>query len=99
VAVDEDVQFPELLVGRVVAVDEHAGARAPSYRLRLDLGPRGEVETAVERGSYEREELEGAQVVVALRDDEALVVAARSHSAGLVLLRPDRNVEDGTIVS
>jgi hypothetical protein len=97
--VNENEQLPELLVGRVVAVADHAGARAPSYRLRLALGPRGEVETTVERGSYEREVLEGAQLVVVLRGDEALVLAARSHSAGLVLLRPDREVEDGTIVS
>ena len=95
----EEAQLPELLVSRVVAVEEHAGARAPSYLLRLELGPRGEVETTVERGSYEREELEGAQVVVALRGEEALVLGARSHAAGLVLLRPDREVEDGTIVS
>ena len=95
----ENEQLPELVVGRVLAVDEHAGARAPSYLLRIALGPRGEVETSVERGSYEREEIEGAQVLVALRGDETLVLAARSHSAGLVLLRPDRDVEDGTIVS
>jgi tRNA-binding EMAP/Myf-like protein len=88
----------ELLVGRVVAVDDHPGSRAPSYLLRLDLGPRGEVETSVERGSYDREELEGAQVLVSLRGDEALVLAARSDAAGLVLLRPDREVEDGTLV-
>jgi tRNA-binding EMAP/Myf-like protein len=97
--VSEETQLPELLVGRVVAVEEHAGARAPSYLLRLELGPRGRIETSVERGSYEREELEGAQVVVVLRGEEALVLAARSHSAGLVLLRPDREVEDGTVVS
>ena len=96
--VSEAEQIPELVVGRVVAVEEHAGARAPSYLLRLDLGPRGEVETAVERGSYQREELEGAQVVVAVRGEEALVLAARSHAAGLVLVRPDREVEDGTVV-
>ena len=95
---NESEQLPELLVGRVVAVDVHPGSRAPSYLLQLDLGPRGRVETSVERGSYEREELEGAQVVVALRGGEALVVAARSHATGLVLLRPDREVEDGTIV-
>ena len=95
----DDEQLPELLIGRVVAVDEHAGARAPSYRLDVDLGPRGHVETSVERGSYEREELDGAQVVVALRGDEAVVLAARSHAAGLVLLRPDRHVEDGTVVA
>jgi tRNA-binding EMAP/Myf-like protein len=97
--VSEEAQLPELLVGRVVAVEEHAGARAPSYLLRVELGPRGEVETSVERGSYEREELEGAQVVVALRGEEALVLGARSHSAGLVLLHPDREVEDGSVVS
>jgi hypothetical protein len=96
---NEDDQLPELVVGRVVAVDEHAGARAPSYLLRLDLGPRGQAEASVERGSYEREELQGAQVVVALRGEEAVVLAARSHAAGLVLLRPDREVEDGTVVS
>jgi tRNA-binding EMAP/Myf-like protein len=95
----EEAQLPELVVGRVVAVEQHAGARAPSYLLRLDLGPRGDVETAVERGSYEREELEGAQVVVALRGEEALVLGARSHAAGLVLVRPDREVEDGAVVS
>jgi tRNA-binding EMAP/Myf-like protein len=97
--VSEEPQLPELVVGRVVTVEEHAGARAPSYLLRLDLGPRGEVETSVERGSYEPEELGDAQVVVVLRGEEALVLAARSHSAGLVLLRPDREVEDGTVVS
>jgi tRNA-binding EMAP/Myf-like protein len=95
----EEAQLPELVVGRVVAVEEHAGARAPSYLLRLDLGPRGDAETAVERGSYKREELEGAQVVVALRGEEALVLGARSHAAGLVLVRPDREVEDGAVVS
>jgi hypothetical protein len=97
--VSESEQLPELVVGRIVGVEEHAGARAPSYLLRIALGPRGEVETSIERGSYEREELDGAQVLVALRGDETLVLAARSHSAGLVLLRPDREVEDGTVVS
>jgi 5,10-methylenetetrahydromethanopterin reductase len=98
-SVSEETQLPELLVGRVASVEEHAGARAPSYLLQLELGPRGRVETTVERGSYEREELEGAQVVVALRGEEALVLGARSHAGGLVLLRPDREVEDGTVVS
>jgi hypothetical protein len=92
-------EAPELLVGRVVAVDAHAGARAPSYLLDIDLGPRGHVQGSIERGTYEQDELEGAQVVVALRGDETLVLGARSHAAGLVLLRPDREVEDGTIVA
>lgn len=95
----EDLRGIDLLVGRIVSVDEHPGARAPSFLLRLDLGPRGEREATIERGSYERGELESRQVVVAVHGDEALVVAAHSHGAGLVLLRPDREVEDGTVVA
>jgi tRNA-binding EMAP/Myf-like protein len=93
-----DEQLPELVVGRVAAVDLHAGARAPSYRLEVDLGPRGLIETTVERGSYEAEALEDIQIIVVLRGDEAVVLGARSHAAGLVLVRPDRDVENGTIV-
>ena len=89
----------DLVVGRIVAVDDHPGARAPSYLLRVDLGTRGERETSIERGSYEPGDLVGVQVVVALGGDDALVVAARSHAAGVVLLRPDREVEDGTVVA
>ena len=89
----------DLVVGRIVAVDDHPGARAPSYLLRVELGTRGERETSIERGSYEPGDLVGVQVVVALDGDDALVVAARSHAAGVVLLRPDREVEDGTVVA
>jgi hypothetical protein len=40
----------------------------------------------------------GRQVVCGLRGDEVLVLAAHSHAGGVVLVRPDRDVEDGTIV-
>ena len=95
----EEEQLPELVIGRVIAVHEHGGARAPSYELDLALGPRGEMRTTTERGSYERKELEGAQIVVALHGGEAVVLAARSHAAGLVLVRPDQPVEDGSVVA
>jgi tRNA-binding EMAP/Myf-like protein len=89
----------DLVVGRVLAVQEHPGARAPSFLLRVDAGPRGEVEASLERGSYGAADLEGAQIVVDLAADEALVVAAHSHGAGLILVRPDREVEPGTVVT
>jgi tRNA-binding EMAP/Myf-like protein len=89
----------EHVVGTVVSADDHPGARAPSYLLRIDVGGGREVEASVERGSYARDELAGRQVVVALEGDEATVVGAHSHAAGRVLLRPDREVEPGTVVS
>ncbi len=89
----------ELLVGRVVAVDDHPGARAPSYLVTVDLGGRGTRAASVPASGYERDELVGRQVICALDGDEALVLGAHSHAQGVVLLRPDRDVEDGSAVA
>jgi tRNA-binding EMAP/Myf-like protein len=88
-----------MVVGRVVTADDHPGARAPSYLLRIEIGGGRDVEASVERGSYDREALVGRQVVVALEGDEATLVAAHSHASGRVLLAPDREVDPGTVVS
>ena len=87
----------ELIVGRVVSVNRHPGARAPSYLLRVDLGGRGERDAQMEPGDYTMEELVGSLVIVSI-DDESIVLAARSH-AGPKLVRPDGDVEPGTVVA
>jgi tRNA-binding EMAP/Myf-like protein len=89
----------ELIVGRVLEAADHPGARGPSLLLRIDLGPRGEREAQMEPGGYAKDELRGSLVVVSLDGDAAIVLAARSHAAGPVLLRPDREVEPGTPVA
>ena len=58
--VSEELQRLGLAVGRIVDVAEHAGARAPSYILTLDLGPQGRTSAPLPRGEYERDELDGA---------------------------------------
>jgi hypothetical protein len=88
----------DLIVGRIVDASDHPGARAPSYLLRVDAGPRGLIEAQMEPGSHSKEDLAGSLVVVSI-DDEAIVVCARSHSHGPVLLRPEEEVEPGTIVA
>jgi tRNA-binding EMAP/Myf-like protein len=88
----------DLVVARVVSAEPHPGARAPSYLLRLDLGGRGEREATVEAGGYEPEDLIDSQVVCAVRGDDVVVLAARSHAHGSVLVRPEREVEDGTVI-
>jgi tRNA-binding EMAP/Myf-like protein len=87
----------QLIVGRVLAVDDHPGARAPSYLLRVDLGGRGEREAQMEPGDYTKDELVGSLVILSI-DDEPIVLAARSH-AGPKLVRPDGDVEPGTVVA
>jgi hypothetical protein len=99
VSLAEELQRLGITVGRVVDVSEHAGARAPSYLLTIDLGPQGRHECSVPRGDYEPPELEGAQVVCAREGDEYVILAAHSHAHGVVLLRPDREVEPGSVVA
>ena len=52
----------------------------------------------MEPGSYKRDELVGKLVVVSLGDG-AIVVAARSHAHGPVLVHPAEAVEPGTTVA
>jgi tRNA-binding EMAP/Myf-like protein len=87
----------DLIVGRVLGVDDHPGARAPSYLVRVDLGGRGEREAQMEPGDYTKDELVGSLVILSI-DDEPIVLAARSHS-GPKLVRPDGDVEPGTVVA
>ena len=84
-------------MGRVLAVNDHPGSRGPSYLVRVDLGGRGEREAQMEPGEYAKDELAGTLVVVSL-DDQPIVLCARSH-AGPRLVRPDAEVEPGTIVA
>jgi hypothetical protein len=99
VALADDLQRLGVVVGRVVAVTPHPGARAPAFLFTVDLGTQGRHECSVPRGDYDADELRGAQVVCARDGDEYAVLAAHSHALGTVLLRPDREVEDGSIVA
>ncbi len=87
----------ELLVGRVISVGNHPGSRAPSFLLRVDLGGRGERDAQMEPGDYNEDELVGRLIVVSV-DDEAIVLAARSHG-GTRLVVPDGDVAPGTPVA
>lgn len=89
----------EVTVARVVAVDEHHGGRAPSLLLTLDFGPHGVHQAVLSTRDYAADDLLGAQLVCRRDGEEVVVVGAHSHGRGLVLLRPDREVEDGTVVA
>ena len=93
------LQELDLVVARVSAVAAHPGARGPSALLTLDLGGRGAREAPVPIPLDEAEALVGSQVVCALGGDDAVVLAVHPHDSGLVLLRPDREVEDGSPVA
>jgi hypothetical protein len=89
----------ELVVATVRAAEQQPGARAPALLLTLDLGTYGTEQTVMPAGTYDAEELIDTQLVCRRTDDGAVVVAARSHASGDVPVRPDREVEPGTLVS
>ena len=92
-------------VGRVARVDDFPEARNPAWKLEIDFGP----EVGVKRSSaqithYTREELEGRLVVgvvnfpprrIAGFESEVLVLGALDDAKGVVMLRPDDDVELG----
>ena len=101
----EDFAKIDMRIGRVVRVDEFPEARQPAWKLEIDFG----AEVGVKRSSaqithYAREDLEGRLVVgvvnfpprrIAGFESEALVLGALDDDKGVVLLRPDVDVELG----
>ena len=106
----EEVTFEDFLrvdmrVGRVTAVDAFPEARTPAWKLTIDFGP----EVGVKRSSaqithYAREALEGRLVVGVVNfpprqigpfRSEVLVLGALDEAKGVVLLRPDDDVQPG----
>jgi tRNA-binding protein len=105
------VEFEQFLtidmrVGRVLSVEEFPEARVPAWKLTVDFGP----EVGVKRSSaqithYSREALEDTLVVAVVNfpprqigpfSSEVLVLGALDDVKGVVLLRPDQDVELGS---
>ncbi len=95
----EELQRLGLAVGRIVSVDEHPGARAPSFRLTLELARGQRRQAALPTALYDKDELLDRQVLCAPDGEGMLVLAVQSHAKGLVLLVPERQVEDGSAVA
>jgi tRNA-binding protein len=101
----EEFMRIDMRVGRVISVADFPEARIPAWKLEIDFGP----DVGVKRSSaqikhYEREQLEGRLVVgvvnfpprrIATFDSEVLVLGALDDEKGVVLLRPDEDVEPG----
>ena len=101
----DDFQQVDMRVGRVHAIDDFPEARRPAWKLEIDLGP----EIGVKRSSaqlkhYAREMLEGRLVVGVVNfpplrmgefKSEVLVLGALDDEKGVVLLRPDEDVQPG----
>ena len=101
----EQFEAVDMRVGRVLAVHDFPEARRPAWKLEIDFGEEiGVKRSSAQITNYERSELEGSLVVGVVNFppkqigpfiSECLVVGALDDEQGVVLLRPDREVELG----
>ncbi len=106
----DDFWNVELRVGTILEAQEFPQARKPSYRLRIDFGP----EVGIRQSSaqithhYALSELPGKQVIavcnfpkkqIANFFSEVLVLGVEQSGGQVVLLQPERAVENGTRIS
>jgi tRNA-binding protein len=96
----------QLRIGVITDVEDFPEARNPAYKLTVDFGAElGTLRSSAQLTHYGRDELLGRQVVCVLGFEpkriagfksEVLVLGAYSDEHGVVLLRPDRDVELGS---
>jgi tRNA-binding protein len=101
----EQFEAVDMRVGRVVSVEEFPEARVPAWKLEIEFGPEiGHKRSSAQIAHYAREELEGRLVVAVVNFppkrigpflSEVLVLGALDEAKGVVLLRPDEDVELG----
>jgi tRNA-binding protein len=101
----EQFEAVDMRVGRVVGVEEFPKARVPAWKLEIDFGPEiGRKQSSAQITHYPREELEGRLVVAVVNFppkrigpflSEVLVLGALDDAKGVILLRPDQEVEPG----
>ena len=104
-----DFERVDVRVGRILSAEKLPGARKPSYRIEVDLGPLGRrCSVAALAVDYRLEQLAGRQVVcvvnfpprrVAGVKSEVLILAAIEDSGGLRLLSPQPEAELGSRVA
>jgi tRNA-binding protein len=104
----EEFERLELTIGVVTEVEDFPEARNPAYKLTIDFGPRGTRRSSAQATHYPREQLLGRQVVCVLGFEpkqiagfksEVLVLGGLSAEYGVILLKPDREIEPGSRVA
>ncbi|MFH1105167.1 MAG: tRNA-binding protein [Actinomycetota bacterium] len=94
--------------GTVMRAEVNDGARQPAYRLWIDFGPLGELQSSAKLTDlYAADDLVGTQVIAVSGFEPIRVGGFRSDvlvlgvltEAGVVLLRPDRPVAPGDPVA
>lgn len=101
----EDFRKLELKVGEIKEVQDHTNADK-LYIVKVDLGDKTKQLVAGIKGSYQKEELVGKQVVVVDNMEPAVLrgvesqgmILAASDESGLSIVMPQKKMKLGSIV-
>lgn len=102
----DDFKKLELRVAKIIEVNDHPNADK-LYLIKVSLGDKEKQLVAGIKLSYTKEELLGKLVIVVDNLEPAVIrgqasegmILAVKYSAGIVVLRPDKEVELGNLVS
>ena len=101
----EDFEKIDIRCGTVIDVKDFPNARKPAYQLTIDFGKEGIKNSSAQiTHHYTKEELLNAQVVAVINFpvkqianffSECLVLGIYDESNNVILLRPEKRVENG----
>jgi len=104
----EEFERLRITVGVITAVEDFPDARVAAYKLTIDFGSEiGTKRSSAQLTHYAKQDVLGRQVVCVLGFEpkriagfpsEVLVLGAYSAEHGVVLVRPDRDVEPGSAI-
>ncbi|MFW5994655.1 MAG: tRNA-binding protein [Spirochaetia bacterium] len=107
--IDPNVFFSvDLRVGTIIEALEFPEARKPSYKLKIDFGPLGTLQSSAQlTDRYTPDALQGTQVIAVVNlgarriagyKSECLVLGLNDSQGGVIRLMPERHVPDGNRV-
>ena len=101
----EDFEKIDIRCGTVIEVKDFPNARKPAYQLTIDFGKEGIKNSSAQiTHHYSKEELLNKQVVAVINFpikqianffSECLVLGIYDKNNNVILLQPERRVEDG----
>ena len=105
----EDFAKLELRIGTIKEAENFPEAKIPAYKLRIDFGSFGKKWSSAQiTENYSLIDLVGRRIIAAMNlgnkvigpfKSEVLVMGAEDSNGNIVLIEPDRNIENGSVVN